>query len=72
MADRGRPAYRRGKRLSLTISPQVHDVIGRLARSGLYGHGSRAEAAQILLYASVRHSEMAMGMLRPGGKARRG
>lgn len=50
-------AYKRGVRLSLTVSPQVSRYIDRLARTGLHGR-NRAEVAQRLLYAQVREIEV--------------
>jgi len=46
-------AYKRGVRLSLTISPQVSKALDHLLAIGLHGR-TRAEVAQRLLYAEVR------------------
>lgn len=48
-------AYKRGVRLSLTVSPQVSRYLDDLLRTGVYGR-TRAEVAQRLLYAQVRET----------------
>lgn len=45
-------AYKRGVRISLTVSPQVSGALDHLLVLGLYGR-TRAEVAQRLLYAQV-------------------
>ena len=46
-------AYKKGVRLSLTISPQVDKVLLKLLRGGLHGR-TKSEVAQRLLYLAVR------------------
>lgn len=47
-------AYRKGVRLSLTISPQASKMIDDLLRSGLWGVHGRAGVAQELVYRGLR------------------
>lgn len=47
-------AYRRGVRLTVTLSPIASRMIDRLLRSGLYGVRGRAGVAQELIYRGLR------------------
>jgi hypothetical protein len=48
-----RNAYRRGVRLSLTVSPQASEAIDALVATGYHGL-NRAQCAQRLLYERLR------------------
>lgn len=50
-------AYKKGVKLSLTVSPVVSDVINKFLATGLYGR-SRSEVAQRLLYDKIRTEEI--------------
>jgi len=51
---RAKQAYRRGVRLSLTISPQASAMLDELLATGLYGINGRAGVAQEFIYRGLR------------------
>lgn len=51
------PAYKRGVRLGVTISPKASLAIDELLTFGLHG-SSRAEIAQRFIYAGLREAEL--------------
>lgn len=53
-------AYKRGVRLSLTVSPQVSKYLDKLVAAGVFGR-NRAEVAQRLLYAQIRETQEVFG-----------
>ncbi len=55
---RSKPAYTRGVRLSLTISPRARADLDRLLATGLFGL-SRAEVAQRFVYAGLQEQALA-------------
>ena len=52
------PAYRKGVRLALTISPQASEMINQLLATGLFGVHGRASVAQELIYRGLRQPNM--------------
>lgn len=61
---RSEQAYRKGVRLSLTISPQASTMIDELLATGLYGIHGRAGVAQELIYKALREHLGTDGLLR--------
>lgn len=52
-----RPAYRRGGRISLTLSPGASRALDDLLAHGLFG-SNRAAVAQELIYRGLRSDEI--------------